>query len=81
MRDNQYPDPFETERVGHPKKPNQSLGVEVLRWYYPNRSTLQQRKRERVGHPPAVQGSRREWFQISRVITPRIWLWLVSYKE
>jgi hypothetical protein len=29
------PDPFETDMVGHPKKPNQSLGVEVLEWYQP----------------------------------------------
>jgi hypothetical protein len=24
-----------SERVGHPEKPNQSLGVYVLKWYYP----------------------------------------------
>jgi hypothetical protein len=26
------PRPFKPERVGHPKKPNQSHGVEVLEW-------------------------------------------------
>jgi hypothetical protein len=34
-REHQSPDPFETERVGHPKKPNQSLWVDVLEWYHP----------------------------------------------
>jgi hypothetical protein len=33
-RKDEKPDPFETERVGHPKRLNQSLGVDVLEWYY-----------------------------------------------
>jgi hypothetical protein len=29
-REHENPDPFEPESVGHPKKPNQFLGVDVL---------------------------------------------------
>jgi hypothetical protein len=29
------PRPFKSERVGHPEKLNQFLGVDVLEWYYP----------------------------------------------
>jgi len=32
----QNPAPFKTERVGHPEKPNQSLGVDVQEWYHLN---------------------------------------------
>jgi hypothetical protein len=32
----QNPDPFETERVGHPERPNQSPVVDILEWYYLN---------------------------------------------
>jgi hypothetical protein len=48
----QNPDPFEAERVGHPEKPNQSLGVDVLEWYHPAVRVRQQEKHERVVHPP-----------------------------
>ena len=29
------PRPFKPERVGHPEQRNQSLGVDVLKWYHP----------------------------------------------
>jgi hypothetical protein len=45
------PDPFETERVGHPEKPDQSLGVDVLEWYHSTLRVRQQKKRERVIQP------------------------------
>jgi len=48
------PRPFKTERVGHPKKLNQSLGVDVLEWYHPIVSVRQQKRGERVGHQPFV---------------------------
>ena len=48
----QNPDAFETERVGRPKMPNQSLGVDVLEWYDPSVSYLQDKNRRRAGHPP-----------------------------
>src|SRR5579863_10067895 len=35
---------FETERVEHPQKPNQSLGVDVLEWYDPTVRVRQQKK-------------------------------------
>jgi hypothetical protein len=54
MRDNQYPDPFETERVGHPKKPIQSLGVEVLEGYHLNVKRRQEENWGGVGHPPVT---------------------------
>src|ERR1700674_133056 len=50
--EHQNPDPFETERVGHPKKPNQSLSVDVQEWYHPAVSVRQLKTRERVGRPP-----------------------------
>jgi hypothetical protein len=46
------PRPFKTERAGHPEKRNQSLGVDVLEWYYPIVRVRQQNKHLRVGHPP-----------------------------
>jgi hypothetical protein len=46
------PRPFETERVGHPEKLDQFLGVDVLEWYHLSVSSRQQKKYERVGHPP-----------------------------
>jgi hypothetical protein len=42
---------LQPERVGHPEKPNRSLGVDLLEWYHPTVSVRQQKKRERVGHP------------------------------
>jgi hypothetical protein len=48
------PRPFKTERVGHPEKPNQFLGVDVLEWYHATVRIRQQKKCERVGHPPAM---------------------------
>jgi hypothetical protein len=48
----QNPDPLKPERVGHPENLIQSLGVYVLEWYHPTVSVRQQKKRERVGHPP-----------------------------
>jgi hypothetical protein len=48
------PRPFKTERVGHPEKLNQSLGVDVLEWYHLIVSVRQQKRGERVGHPPWV---------------------------
>ena len=48
------PRPFKSERVGHPEKPNQSLGVDVLEWYHATVRIRQQKKCERVGHPPAM---------------------------
>jgi hypothetical protein len=45
------------ERVGHPEKLNQSPGVDVLEWYHPTVSVRQQKKRERVGHPPLLSTS------------------------
>src|SRR6266581_3189925 len=46
------PRPFKTERVGHPERLNQSLGDDVLEWYHPIVNARQQKKCERVGHPP-----------------------------
>jgi hypothetical protein len=46
------PRPFGNERVGHPEKLNQSLGDDVLEWYHPCTWCRQEKKRERVGHPP-----------------------------
>jgi hypothetical protein len=48
----QNPDPIKTERVGHPEKRNQFLGVDVLEWYHAIVIARQQKKREWVGHPP-----------------------------
>jgi hypothetical protein len=45
------PRPFQ-KREGHPEKPNQSLGVDVLEWYHPNVSVRQWKEHERVGQPP-----------------------------
>jgi hypothetical protein len=50
----QNPDPFETERAGHPEKPNQSPRVDVLEWYHPIVCVRQQKKYERAGHPPRM---------------------------
>jgi hypothetical protein len=46
------PRPFKTERVGHPEKLRQLLGVDVLEWYHSIVRICQQEKCERVGHPP-----------------------------
>jgi len=54
----QNPDPFEPERVGHPEKPNQSLGVDVLEWYHPAVRVRQQEEHERVIHPRGSYGRR-----------------------
>src|SRR6202035_2093118 len=40
------------QRVGRPEKPNRFLHVNVLEWYHPPGSVRQQKKREKVGHPP-----------------------------
>jgi len=48
----QNPDPFKAERVGHPEKLRQLLGVDVLEWYHSIVRICQQEKCERVGHPP-----------------------------
>ena len=47
----QNPDPFKTERVGHPEKLRQLLGVDVLEWYHSIVRICQQEKCERVGQP------------------------------
>ena len=44
--------PFKAERVGHPEKRNQSLGVDVLEWYHSN-ATRRQEEKSRTGGPPA----------------------------
>jgi hypothetical protein len=49
----QNPDPFKPERVGHPEKLNQSLGVDVPEWYHPNWMRRQEEKL-RKGAPPAL---------------------------
>src|SRR5260221_6320661 len=46
------PRPFKTERVGHPERLNQSLGVDVLEWYHLNVIGRQEENCARVGHPP-----------------------------
>ena len=52
------PRPFKPERVGHPEKLNQSLGVDVPQWYHPNVICRQEENwgewatLERVCHPP-----------------------------
>jgi hypothetical protein len=48
------PRPFKTERVGHPEKPNQSLGFDVLEWYHLNAIRRQEENWGRVGHPRDV---------------------------
>ena len=50
------PRPSKNERVGHPEKRDQFLGVDVLEWYHAIVIARQQKKRERVAHPPG-----REW--------------------
>jgi hypothetical protein len=40
-----------TRRIGHPEKLNQSLGVDVRKWYHPIVGLRQQKKRERVAQP------------------------------
>jgi hypothetical protein len=46
------PRPFKNERVGHPEKLNQFLGVDVLEWYHPYVGCRQEEKM-RKGGPPA----------------------------
>jgi hypothetical protein len=46
------PRPFKPERVGHPENLNQSLGVDILEWYYPT-VCLRQQQNTRKGVPPA----------------------------
>jgi hypothetical protein len=46
------PRPFKHERVGHPEKQNQFLGVDVLEWYHPCVSYRQEKKPRQDG-PPA----------------------------
>jgi hypothetical protein len=50
------PRPFKPERVGHPERLNQFLRVDVLEWYHPTVGARQQKKNERVGHPPTGGG-------------------------
>src|SRR6266852_51043 len=47
------PRPFKTERVGHPKRLDRSLGVDVLEWYDSN-VRVRQLKETRKGGPPAT---------------------------
>src|SRR5579864_6801377 len=71
------PDPFKTERVGHPEKPSPPLGVDVLQWYHRNAICHQHEKfakdqppaplkTERVGHPkkrnPSFRGDVPQWY-------------------
>ena len=44
MKVKSKPRPFKTERVGHPEKLNQSLGVDVLEWYHPAVCVRQQKR-------------------------------------
>ena len=46
------PRPFKPERVGHPERLNEFLSVDVLEWYHPIATTRQQKKCEKVDHPP-----------------------------
>jgi hypothetical protein len=46
------PRPFKTERVGHPERPTQSLGVDVPEWYHLDVIRRQEKHWGRVGHPP-----------------------------
>jgi len=46
------PDPLKAERVGHPERQKQFLGVDVLEWYHAIVRVRQQKKRQRLGHPP-----------------------------
>jgi hypothetical protein len=39
------------ESIGHAKKPDQSLSVDVLEWYHPSASIRQQKNHERACHP------------------------------
>jgi len=48
-------DPFKPERIGHPEKVNQFLGVDVPEWYHPNWMPRQEEKL-RKGAPPARGG-------------------------
>jgi hypothetical protein len=57
-KESSKPRPFRTERVGHPEKLNQFPGVDVLEWYHSTLRVRQQKKRERVGHPPCVYTTR-----------------------
>jgi hypothetical protein len=50
---NQNPRPFKVERVGHPKKLNQSISDDVLKWYHHNVICRQEENCARVGHPPS----------------------------
>jgi hypothetical protein len=45
-RKDENPDPFEPERVGHPKRLNQSLSVDLLEWYNPALPVRQKREGE-----------------------------------
>jgi hypothetical protein len=46
------PRPFKSQRVGHPERQKQFLGVDVLEWYHAIVRVRQQKKRQRLGHPP-----------------------------
>jgi hypothetical protein len=48
----QNPDPLKAKRVGHPERQKQFLGVDVLEWYHAIVRVRQQKKRQRLGHPP-----------------------------
>ena len=45
------PRPFKPQRVGHPKRLNQSLRVDILEWYHPIVQVREQKTRK--GGPPA----------------------------
>ncbi len=47
------PRPFKPERVGHPERLNQSLGVDVLEWYLQTRCAVKRKSCGRVRHPPS----------------------------
>ena len=51
------PRPSKNERVSHPEElspeeQDRFLGVDVVEWYYPFLRTRQEKKCERIGHPP-----------------------------
>jgi hypothetical protein len=46
------PRPFKSQKGRPPGRQRQSLGVDVLEWYHAIVRGRQQKKRQRVGHPP-----------------------------
>jgi hypothetical protein len=51
-RERKTPTLPKTRSVGHPEKLNQSLGVDTLERNHSMISVRQQKKRERIAHPP-----------------------------